>query len=113
MTEHRHRQHVPGCFRCDLSREEVREYVESTPDTNEIRESFVDAFPAEPRYAVETARFDRWLAARDSKIRAEAWAAGYDKGWADRNSATANGVYPSDTYQEEHANPYRAEGAHT
>ena len=31
MTAHSHAEHVAGCFRCDLSREE------STPTTGEVR----------------------------------------------------------------------------
>lgn len=31
MTAHNHAEHVEGCFRCDLSREE------STPTTGEVR----------------------------------------------------------------------------
>ena len=70
MSEHNHAEHVAGCFRCDLSREEAREYAESTADTYEVREMFTDEV-MNPE--IEGKRFDRWLASEVHKAKAEAW----------------------------------------
>lgn len=38
MTAHNHTQFVEGCYRCDLSRDEVTEY---TPTTEEVRDALM------------------------------------------------------------------------
>jgi hypothetical protein len=70
---------------------------EFIPSTVTVREMFAHGDSAS--YEDSVAAFDRWLAAHDAQIRAEAWDEGHTRGWMDGMENT----------EPTSPNPYRKE----
>ncbi|MFJ2506308.1 hypothetical protein [Microbacterium sp. NPDC087592] len=77
--------------------EEIREYVETGGEPR----PWVALDEAEKsREQARAAAFDRWLAARDAEVRAEAW----DEGFTDRHGLPEHRTFLGDRFAR---NPYR------
>lgn len=75
------------------------------PSTEQVRSHYV--FNQSNQWGAERGEaFDRWLAAHDAEVRAEAW----DEGFADRHGLPEHRTFLGDRFTR---NPYRAkqEGA--
>lgn len=89
MSAHTHREHVEGCFRCDLSQEEAREHEEyPMPATDDVRSDYAASGHLYPEVDERAARaFDRWHAEEIRKAKAEAlrsFAAGVESRFEDQ-----------------------------
>ena len=64
---------------------------EYTPTTEEVRHDYVSLdypeggydYDTEAEEKVRAVDFDRWLAAHDAQMRADAWDEGHERGWMD------------------------------
>lgn len=80
MTQHDHHDFVEGCYRCDLSRDEVSEY---TPTTEEVidcwilfftrnHDAYMTGVSMEAKRDQIRSEITRWLAAHDAEVLREA-----------------------------------------
>lgn len=90
---------------------------EYTPNTEQVRRYWQyganawSAASADDRDLVGSigAEFDRWLAAHDAEVKAEAWNEGHNEGWESRHDDATAGFTPSGVHESDAKNPYREE----
>lgn len=88
----------------------------STPTTQDVRHGYAEAAwimadstgeDPDKAYARAENRFNRWLAAHDRAVKAEAWDQGAAAAW-ERSTTAVNGERYHWRHEGEPANPYRA-----